>query len=192
MIASIDLPRRIANESTGDRIEFLSSPLLGEGDTLVFRCTLPPGATGAPLHVHDRMHEIFEVESGALEIDYGRGRRRLIGPGERIEIAPGVRHGFRNPLECEARFVSVASPGEGLESFLRTVYAMGSAGSSDGPSLPNDPRVMALALRHADLVFAGVPRPLYRMLVNLLAWLGERAGLGRSMPGRGLEHRAAA
>ena len=184
MIAAIDLPRRIANATTGDRIEFVSSPLLGDGDTLVFRCTLPAGAIGAPMHVHDRMLEIFEVERGALEVDFGRGGKRLVGPGQRIEIAPGVRHGFRNPLDTETRFVSIASPGEGLESFLRTIYAMGSAGAPGGPSLPNDPRVMALALRHADLVFAVVLRPIYRTLVALLAWLGDRAGLGRSLPVR--------
>lgn len=182
MLASIDLPRRIANAKTGDRIEFLSSPLLGEGETLIFRCTLPPRALGAPLHTHDRMHEIFEVESGMLDIDLGHGRKRLIGPGERIEIAPGVRHGFRNPLDVETRFVSISTPGEGLESFLRTIYAMGATGEGDSPRLPSDPRIMALALRHADTVFAGVPRPLHQMLVRVLAWLGRMAGFERRLP----------
>ncbi len=117
------LTREIHNPVTGDAIAFLTSPLSGEGAMLRFRCTLPPYGLGAPLHVHDTMTETFAVEEGTLEIDLGGGRVRVLSPGESIAIAPGTPHGFRNPGDVPAVFVTTADPGEGLETFLRGMYA---------------------------------------------------------------------
>ncbi len=164
----------IHNPVTGDRIAFLASPLSGEGEVLRFRCTLPPQGAGAPLHVHDSMTETFAVEEGVLEIDLGKGVTRLLGPGEDIAIAPGTPHGFRNPGDAPVVFVTTADPGEGLETFLRGMYALAAAGETDAAGMPRDPRALGELLHSGNLVLVGIPRLLQRALLavlRLVAWL---------------------
>ncbi len=171
------LPRHIANTVTGDRIDFIQSPLMGDGDVLIFRSTLPALADGAPLHSHADMMEIFEVEYGALEIDLGGGKRRLLGPYERIEIAPGTPHGFRNPLDSETRFLNISTPGLELEKFLRAMFGLANEGKTNAAGMPTDPRAMAIALHSSDMIFSGAPTKLQKMLVVLLAVLARWTGV---------------
>lgn len=168
------LNREIHNPVTGDRIAFLASPLAGEGDLLRFRCTLPPHGAGAPLHVHDTMIETFAVEAGVLEIDLGHGQTRLLTAGEDIAIAPGTPHGFRNPGAAPVVFVTTADPGEGLETFLRGMYALAAAGETDAAGMPRDPRALGELLHSGNLVMPGIPRVIQRALLAVLrfaAWL---------------------
>lgn len=171
------LTRHIANAVTGDQIEFLQSPLMGDSDLLVFRSTLPALAQGAPLHSHAGMIEIFEVEYGALEIDLGGGQLQLLGPGERIEVPPGTPHGFRNPLDSETRFLNISTPGLELEKFLRTMFGLANEGKTNAAGMPTDPRAMAIALHSSDMIFSGAPARLQKMLVGLLARLARWTGV---------------
>lgn len=175
------LPREIHNPVTGDTIAFLASPLAGEGEMLRFRCTLPPQGAGAPLHVHDTMTETFAVEDGVLEIDLGGGITRLIGPGEAIAIAPGTPHGFRNPVDAPVTFVTTADPGEGLETFLRGMYALAAAGETDGAGMPRDPRALGELLHRGNLVMPGIPRLLQRALLGLLRLIARLTGADRRL-----------
>lgn len=166
----------ITNSVTGDTIHFWSSPMLGDGAELVFRTTLPAFAIGAPAHVHEAMSESFEVESGTLAVDLGKGETRLLGPGERIELAPGTPHGFHNPTAQETIFVTAANPGLELERFLRAMYAMANSGLTDANGAPRNPLAMAAVLAHVDMILAGVPRGLQRALVGPLAALARLTG----------------
>lgn len=162
------MDRNIINSVTGDRIHFWSSPLSGDGDELVFRCTLPPHAAGAPLHVHDTMTETFAVETGMLEIDLGKAGKRLLGPGEELSITPGTPHGFRNPLASKTTFVTTATPGRELERFLRAMYDLANSGRTDASGAPRNPVDLAEALAPMDMTIAPLPRTLQRMLVRTL------------------------
>lgn len=164
----MNLTRKIHNPVTGDRIAFLTSPLSGDGDMLRFRCTLRSHGQGAPLHVHDTMTETFAVEEGVLAIDLGGGVTRLLAVGDNIEIAPGTQHGFRNPGDAPVTFVTTAEPGEGLESFLRGMYALAAAGETDAADMPRDPSVLGALLLSGNLVMPGIPRLIQRTLVALL------------------------
>lgn len=168
------LERNIHNPVTGDRIAFLASPLLGEGDMLRFCCTLPPQGAGAPLHTHDTMTETFAVEDGVLEIALADGEIRLLTAGESIAIAPGTQHGFRNPGHAPVTFVTTADPGEGLETFLRGMYALAAAGETDAAGMPRDPRMLGELLHSGNLVMPGIPRLLQRAALAMLrfaAWM---------------------
>lgn len=175
------LPRSITNAATGDRIRFLQSPLLGDGETLIFRCTLPAGANGAPLHSHADMHEIFEVESGALEMDMGARGKRILLAGERIEIAPGVSHGFRNALDRETRFVNISTPGAELERFLRSIYGAANDGKANGAGMPRNPLLLASALNGTGMTFAGIPRLIQNALVSMMAAIAHWTGSDRQL-----------
>lgn len=175
------LTRHIRNPVTGDRIAFLASPLSGEGDILRFRCTLPPQGAGAPLHVHDTMTETFSVEEGVLAIALDGGETRLLGPGESIAIPPGTPHGFRNPGDTPVTFVTTADPGEGLETFLRAIYALAAAGETDAVGMPRDPRVLGELLHTGNMVMAGIPRPIQRAALALLRWTARLTGADRRL-----------
>ncbi|MBU6393653.1 MAG: cupin domain-containing protein [Sphingomonadales bacterium] len=167
------LPRRIENAATGDRMIILQSPLLGEGDALIFRGILPGGAHGAPRHVHDGITETFHVESGALEILLGHGRSRVLRPGETIVIKPGMIHGFRNALDTETCFVTTADPGAELEKFLRTVYRIGNAASAGTQGRLGAAFGFARAMAETDMVLATIPRWLQRAVRSLAATIGS-------------------
>lgn len=175
------LPRSITNAVTGDRIRFLQSPLLGDGETLIFRCTLPAGANGAPLHSHADMHEIFEVESGALEMDMGARGKRILCAGERIEIAPGVSHGFRNALDRETRFVNISTPGAELERFLRSIYGAANEGKANSAGMPRNPMLLASALNGTGMTFAGIPRLIQNALIGVMAAIARWTGSDRQL-----------
>ena len=170
------MEREIANAITGDRMEFVRSPLLGDGDMLEFRCTLPPLAIGAPLHVHDTMTESFEVIVGALEIDRGNGRKQTLQPGEKLVLAPGTPHAFRNPLRRETVFVTTASPGIELERFLRSLYGLANAGATYRSGAPRNSLAMAAVLARMDMPVVGLPRGLQKAGIRLLAHLARVLG----------------
>ncbi|WP_295529849.1 cupin domain-containing protein [Novosphingobium sp. Chol11] len=176
------LPRTIANPATGDRIIFIQSPLLGDSDWLVFRCILPPHAAGAPLHSHNAMTETFLVESGALEIDLGGGRTRILRAGETMTIKPGTPHGFRNPLDTETRFVTTADPGADLELFLRTIYQLESDRISAARSLPSIALMLASVMARTDMVISGLPRWIQRACLILAAVIAKALGLEAIAP----------
>lgn len=182
------LPRRIANAATGDRMIILQSPLLGDGDVLIFRGILPGGAQGAPLHVHDGMTETFHVESGALEILLSHGRSRVLHPGETIVIKPGTVHGFRNAIDSETRFVTTADPGAELERFLRTVYRIGNESAAGTQGRMSAVVAFGRIMAETDMVLAAVPRWLQRAIWSLVVRLGD-GWMARS-PRRGLARTA--
>ena len=166
------MDRIIENAVTGDRIHFWSSPMMGDGDELVFRGTLPGFGAGAPLHVHDEMTESFEVESGTLEIELGNGQKMMLSPGEQLTLAPGTPHGFRNPSAEEAIFVTTASPGIELERFLRSMYGLANEGLTNAAGAPRNPLAMAAVLERMDMTMVGVPRSVQRIAIG---WLGAIA-----------------
>lgn len=175
------LPADIHNPVTGDRIAFLASPMSGDGPELQFRCTLPPHGAGAPLHVHDTMTETFSVEAGVLEIDLGEGQKVVLAAGDAVSIPPGTPHGFRNPGDAPVVFLTTADEGEGLETFLRGMYALAAAGETNGAGMPRDPRALGMLLDHGNLVMAGVPRSLQNMLLGLLGWAARLTGADRRL-----------
>lgn len=173
-------PRRIENPVTGDRIEFLSSPLHGDAGPLIFRCTLAPNALGSPLHLHRTIAETFQVERGLLDMQIGAaGATHTLFSGEEVSVAPGVAHSFRNPLAQPTVFLSTATPGVEFEKFLRAMYGLAADGRTNADGVPTDPRALALTLHYADLVTPAVPRSVQGALVGALTGLAPLTQLER-------------
>lgn len=171
------MDRDIVNTVTRDRIHFWSSPMMGEGEELVFRTTLDASATGAPLHVHDEITETFAVEYGALEIDLGEGERVVLQQGQECTFAPGTPHGFRNALGSETRFITTATPGIELERFLREMYAAANAGHTNAAGQPRSLLRLAQILAPMDMTMAGAPRGVQRVLIRALACVARIVGI---------------
>jgi mannose-6-phosphate isomerase-like protein (cupin superfamily) len=174
-------PRRLENPLTGDRLEFLCSPLHGDAGPLIFRCTLAPHAKGSPLHLHRTIAESFVVERGQLAMEIGgAGQTRNLDAGESVAVAPGQLHGFRNLLNEPTVFVSTVTPGAQFEKFLRAMYGLAADGRTNADGMPSDPRALALTLHYADLVLPAAPRAVQGAIVGGLAQLGRLAGIERA------------
>ena len=70
---------------------------------------LMPACNGAPLHVHDRLHEYFYLIEG--EIRFQVGDRVVSGTtGSAVSIPPGTAHGFV-VVSDTARVLNMYTPG---------------------------------------------------------------------------------
>ena len=174
------LNRTIDNPATGDRITFLSSPLMGDPGQLVFRTVLPAHAAGSPAHEHGGLDETFRVESGVLAFELD-GRSMTLRPGDSVHVPAGVSHGFRNATAEPVVFVSEVTPGAGFERFLRGMYGLAAAGRTTAAGMPKDPRALALLLGEADLTLTAVPRGLQAVLGAVLKAAARLSGVDRSL-----------
>jgi mannose-6-phosphate isomerase-like protein (cupin superfamily) len=80
----------------------------GSADFSVFESSPPPGAPGAPPHVHHSYDEAWFIIEGTVEFVLGDRRERLEAGG--FAFAPrGVVHSFANPGPAEARMLVIGS-----------------------------------------------------------------------------------
>jgi hypothetical protein len=109
-------------------------------------------------------------------------------PGDVIEVAPGVLHGFANAGEDEARMRVEVSPALAMEEMLAYVIEMARAGRMTKRGLPRNPLELAVLARkydqeaHAPFMSVGVQRALLAPLV-LAARHPRRAGAAAAMAG---------
>jgi hypothetical protein len=104
-------------------------------------------------------------------------RTRLAGPGDVVEVAPGVLHGFANAGDEEARMRVEVRPALAMEEMFADVIAMARAGRMTRRGLPRNPLELARLARtydreaHAPFLSVGVQRVL---LAPLLLAAGRR------------------
>ena len=90
----------IENPVTGERFTFTHTAASTDGEMLAFDYSLRPGGKVPVPHVHPIQTERFEVVEGRLRFRLGL-RTVVAGPGEVVEVAPGVIHGFANAGDGE-------------------------------------------------------------------------------------------
>jgi quercetin dioxygenase-like cupin family protein len=138
---------------------------------------------GVPPHVHPAMEERFEVLAGRASFLAGKEWREA-GPGETVVVPPGTRHAYRNTNDEIAHIVCHARPPSSLQEFLEDAAALGRAGKLTRGGLPKSPSALlqaaVVAHRNRDMVVLGTPPmpplPIGRLIMRLLARLGERRG----------------
>ena len=140
------------------------------GALLAFDFALRPGGAVPVPHVHPRQTERFEVLAGRMRFRIGL-RTRIAGPGDVVEVAPGVAHGFANAGAEEARLHVEVRPALAMEAMFAEVVAMARAGRMTRRGLPRNPLDLAVLARtydqeaHAPLIGVGVQRLLLAPLV---------------------------
>jgi quercetin dioxygenase-like cupin family protein len=161
----------LENPVTGERFTFTDTASSTGGELLAFELALRPGGAVPIPHVHPIQTERFEVVAGLMRFRLGL-RRRLAGPGDVVEVAPGVVHGFANAGEEEARVRVEVRPALQMEQMLAEVVAMAQAGRMTRRGLPRNLRDLAVLARtydreaHAPLLSVGVQRLLLAPLVH--------------------------
>jgi quercetin dioxygenase-like cupin family protein len=160
----------LENPVTGERFTFTATAASTDGELLAFDFALRPGGAVPLPHVHPIQTERFEVTEGLMRFRIGL-RTVLAGPGDVIEVAPGVMHSFANAGEGEAKLRVEVRPALRMEEMFAEVVAMAQAGRMTRRGLPRNPlELAALARRydqeaHAPLLSVGMQRLLLAPLV---------------------------
>jgi hypothetical protein len=114
-------------------------------------------------------------------------RNRFAGPGDVVEVVPGVAHGFANAGDREARVRVAVRPALEMEAMFAEVVAMAQAGRLTRRGMPRNPLELASLARrydqvaHAPLLSVGLQRLLLAPLV--FAGRHPRSGLAAVMLG---------
>jgi quercetin dioxygenase-like cupin family protein len=161
----------LENPVTGERFTFTHTAASTDGELLAFELALRPGGAVPIAHVHPIQTERFDVIEGRMRFRLGL-HRRLTGPGDVVEVAPGVVHSFANAGEQEARVRVEVRPALAMEQMLADVVAMAQAGLLNRRGMPRRLRDLAAIARrydqeaHAPWLSVGVQR----LLLAPLTW----------------------
>src|SRR5918998_4187664 len=153
----------LENPVTGERFTFTHTAATTGGELLAFDFALRPGGAVPIPHVHPVQTERFEVVAGLMRFRVGL-RTRLAGPGDVVEVAPGVMHSFANAGDQEARLRVEVRPALAMEEMFAEVVAMAQAGLMTKRGLPRSLLDLAVLARryareaHAPLLSAGAQR----------------------------------
>lgn len=82
--------------------------LLARPDLSVIRERAPAGA-GEVRHRHHKARQFFFVLTGAATVEFEHDHVD-VGPGQGVEVAPGVRHRFVNRSDQDVEFLVISAP----------------------------------------------------------------------------------
>jgi quercetin dioxygenase-like cupin family protein len=160
----------LENPVTGERFTFTDTAASTNGELLGFDFALRVGGAVPIPHVHPIQTERFEVLSGRMRFRIGL-RTRIAGPGDIVEVQPGVMHSFANAGDEEARLHVEVRPALAMEEMFAEVIAMAQAGQMTRRGLPRSPLALASLARrydreaHAPLIGVGIQRLLLAPLL---------------------------
>jgi quercetin dioxygenase-like cupin family protein len=162
----------LENAVTGERFTFTDTAASTGDELLAFDFALRPGGAVPIPHVHPIQTERFEITQGRMRFRVGL-RKIDAGPGDVVEVAPGVAHSFANAGDDEAQLRVEVRPALAMEDMFAEVVAMAQAGRMNRRGLPRNLLDLAdLARRydqeaHAPLLSVRVQRLLLAPLVFL-------------------------
>lgn len=141
----------LENPVTGERFTFTQTAATTDGEVLAFELSLRAGGAVPIPHQHPKQTERFEVVSGQMRFRIGL-RHVLAGPGDVIEVEPGVVHGFANVGDEEALVSVEVRPALDMEEMLAEVVELAQAGRMSPRGLPRNPIEFASLARRYDRV----------------------------------------
>ena len=171
----------LENPVTCERFTFTHTAASTDGELLAFDFAVRPGGAVPIPHVHPIQTERFEVSEGQMRFKVGL-RTVIAGPGDVVEVEPGVSHSFANAGDEEARLRVEVRPALAMEDMFADVIAMAQAGRMNRRGMPRNLFDLALVARtydqeaHAPLM--GVR--MQRILIAPLVWLARRRGARRA------------
>jgi quercetin dioxygenase-like cupin family protein len=139
----------LSNPVTGERFMFIHTAASTGGELLAFDFALRPGGAVPLPHVHPIQTERFEVTAGRMRFRVGRDTV-LAGPGDVVEVAPGVTHSFANAGDEEARLRVDVRPALAMEEMFAEVVALAQSGRMTRRGLPRNPLELARLARKYD------------------------------------------
>jgi quercetin dioxygenase-like cupin family protein len=186
-MTAIQPGQTLANPVTGERFTFTHTASTTDGELLAFDFALRPGGAVPVPHVHPIQTERFEVVEGRMRFRVGL-RTQIAGPGDVVEVAPGVMHSFANAGDEEARLRVEVRPALAMEEMFVEVVAMARAGRMTARGLPRNVLDLAVLARrydreaHAPLLSLGAQRVLLAPLVAAARLRGRSRGALAAAP----------
>jgi quercetin dioxygenase-like cupin family protein len=147
--AMISPGQTLENPVTGERFTFTHTAAATGGELLAFDFALRPGGAVPIPHVHPIQTERFEVTEGRMTFRVGL-RKIHAGPGDVVEVAPGVAHSFANAGEHEARLHVEVRPALAMEDMFAEVVAMAQSGRMNRRGMPRNLLDLADLARRYD------------------------------------------
>jgi quercetin dioxygenase-like cupin family protein len=152
------------------------------GEVLHVETWVDPGGGVTP-HFHPAMEERFEVLSGHPSFLAGR-KWQVASAGDTVVVPAGVRHAYRNKSDEVVHMICHARPPSSLQAFLEDAATLSRAGMISRNAIPKGPKALlqaaVMANRYRDMVtllFPPLPPPpIQRLVMPVLARLGERRG----------------
>jgi quercetin dioxygenase-like cupin family protein len=170
MTSTLRPGQTLENPVTGERFTFTHTAASTNGELLAFDFALRPGGAVPLPHVHPKQTERFEVVEGLMRFRVGL-RTRLAGPGDVVDVAPGVMHSFANAGEGEARLRVEVRPALAMEEMFAEVVGMARAGRMNRRGMPRNLLELADVARrydqeaHAPFMTVGMQRLLLAPLL---------------------------
>jgi hypothetical protein len=173
---------KLHNRHTGETLRMQREPGADGQIILNIEGSLPPRASGPPLHVHFHQSEEGTVKAGTLGAQVGK-LRIVVPTGGSAIFAAGVTHKWWNAGEDLLEFSGRAVPAVDLDRYLQAVFAVLNASPKGRPSV----FYMAHVLwRHRETqLLATPPRPIQRIVFPLIILIGRILGKyrGSDWPG---------
>jgi mannose-6-phosphate isomerase-like protein (cupin superfamily) len=82
--------------------------LVKQAELSVIQERMPPGAAEAR-HLHRAARQFFYVLAGTATMELA-GRRERLGPGQGLEVPPGVPHQLFNEAAADLEFLVISQP----------------------------------------------------------------------------------
>jgi hypothetical protein len=162
----VDDVLRLENRHTGEILRIRRVHDAQGQIVLTLDGTLPPRASGPPLHVHFHEHEKIIVPTGGTAV-----------------LPAGLPHRWWNAGDDLLEFSGQVVPAVDLDRYLQAVFAVLNASSNGRPSIFHFAHVL---WRHRDTQLLSVPPPaIQRIVLPVLLFIGRILGKyrGSSWPG---------
>lgn len=127
----------VSNPVTGERFTFTHTAASTDGELLAFDFALKPGGAVPIAHVHPTQTERFAVVAGRMRFRVGR-RTIEAGPGDVVEVEPGVAHSFANRGDEDAHVKVEVRPALAMEEMFADVVELAQAGRMTKRGLPRN------------------------------------------------------
>jgi hypothetical protein len=173
---------RLENRHTGEILR-MNRALNHQGQiVLTIDGSLPPRASGPPMHVHFHEHEEGIVKAGTLGAQVGK--EKILVPAKGTAVFPaGIPHRWWNAGDDLLELSGQVVPAVDLDRYLQALFAVLNASSNGRPSIFYLAHVL---WRHRDTqLLSAPPRAIQRIVFPVILSIGRILGKyrGSSWPG---------
>ena len=141
-----------------------------------------PGNLGPPEHFHPNYVETFEIISGDF-VFMVNGKEKRAGPGDKLTVEKGVRHGWRCVGEEYGVVIGEAWPQARIAEVVSTLFGMAHEGKLTKKGQPKFLHAMLIGREYSDdTVFTSPPPFISSFLTMVFAPLARLLGYKATEP----------
>jgi quercetin dioxygenase-like cupin family protein len=173
---------RLENRHTGEILRMSRVRDVQGQIVLTIDGSLPPRASGPPLHVHFHEREEGIVKAGTLGAQVGT-EKIIVPAGETVVLPAGLPHRWWNAGDDLLEFSGQVVPAVDLDRYLQAVFAVLNARSNGRPSIFFLAHVL---WRHRETqLLSAPPLAIQRIIFPIILFIGRILGKyrGSSWPG---------